>query len=386
MWPKPSRCAGNWSPPRKRRNIAGMEQDRVAQEGVRTDRPGAAHDLPLAGLRVIEMHAIGPVPFAGMVLQQLGACVTRVSPPRDPGLGLMTPPAFDLLNLGKAVVALDLKQPADRQAMAMRLAAADVLLEGFRPGVLERLGLGPTALLARHPRLVIGRLSGWGDAGALAARAGHDINYLALTGVLAAVGKAEQPVPPMNLVADFGGGAMHLLVGVLARLVRRGMDGKGGVVTTSIAAGTVGLTPMFYGLLAAGQWRLQREANLLDGGAPFYRTYRCADGGFVAVGALEPKFYRELLEVTGLAGELDPADQYRESAWSAAVATFTARFAERSRDEWASAGLDRDCCLTPVLDFLEAAAHPHLLANRWFGDGSEAFARPHPVIRFDPGA
>jgi alpha-methylacyl-CoA racemase len=349
----------------------------------RTDQAHAADEPPLAGLQVIELHAIGPVPFAGMVLQQLGAQVTRVSPPQDPGLGLMTLPAFDLLNRDKQPLALDLKHPADQQAMAARLATADVLLEGFRPGVLERLGLAPKDLMARLPRLVIGRLSGWGDAGPLAARAGHDINYLALTGVLDAVGKAEQPVPPLNLVADFGGGAMHLLVGVLARLVRRGLDGKGGVVTTSIAAGTVGLTPMVYGLLAANRWRLQREANLLDGGAPFYRTYRCADGRFVAVGALEAKFYRELLEVTGLAGQLAPADQYREVTWPAAEAAFAACFAQRGRDDWAAAAADRDCCLTPVLNFLEAAAHPHLLANRWFDGGNESFARPLPVIRFD---
>ena len=261
--------------------------------------PGAAaagEDLPLAGLRVVELHAIGPVPFAGMVLRQLGAEVTRVSPPQDPGLGVAMPPQFDLLNRHKKAVALDLKQTADREAMARLLETADVLLEGFRPGVLERLGLAPQVLLQSHPRLVIGRLSGWGDRGPFAARAGHDINYLALTGVLAAIGRNDHPMPPLNLVADFGGGAMHLLVGVLARLVRRGLEGsggsggsigRGGVVTTSIAAGTVGLTPMFYGLLAAGQWRLQRESNLLDGGAPFYRTYACAGDGFVAVGALE---------------------------------------------------------------------------------------------------
>ncbi len=343
------------------------------------------HELPLAGLRVLELHAIGPVPFAGMCLRMLGAHVTRISPPRDPGLGIALPPAFDLLNRGKTVRSLDLKQPGDGEAMAAALATADVLLEGFRPGVLERLGLAPKLLLSRHPRLVIGRLSGWGDAGPLAARAGHDINYLALTGVLAAVGTAQQPMPPLNLVADFGGGAMHLLVGVLARLVRRGMDGQGGVVTTSIAAGTVGLTPMFHGLLAAGRWHLQREANLLDGGAPFYRTYRCADGRFVAVGALEGKFYRELLEVAGLAGQLDPADQYRQDCWPAAAAAFSRRFAERSRDDWALAAADRDCCLTPVLDFLEAAAHPHVLANRWFKDGDEPPDGPLPVIRFDPG-
>lgn len=371
-----------------------MEQEqRPDVAGTNLPRAGP-DDLPLDGLRVIELHAIGPVPFAGMVLRQLGALVTRISPSQDPGLGLMMPPEFDLLNRDKQALTLDLKSPAGQQALAEQLAKADVLLEGFRPGVLERLDLGPTVLLERFPRLVIGRLSGWGDQGPLAARAGHDINYLALTGVLNAVGKAAQPVPPVNLVADFGGGAMHLLVGVLARLVRRGIDGKagvggrGGVVTTSIAAGTVGLTPMIYGMIAAGQWRLQREANLLDGGAPFYRTYRCADGRFVAVGALEAKFYRELLDVTGLTGQLDPEDQYRETLWPHAAALFASCFGERSRDDWASVSAGRDCCVTPVLDFIEAAAHPHLLANRWFGSSAlsdAGFARPQPVIRFDAG-
>ena len=355
--------------------------------------PGAAaagEDLPLAGLRVVELHAIGPVPFAGMVLRQLGAEVTRVSPPQDPGLGVAMPPQFDLLNRHKKAVALDLKQTADREAMARLLETADVLLEGFRPGVLERLGLAPQVLLQSHPRLVIGRLSGWGDRGPFAARAGHDINYLALTGVLAAIGRNDHPMPPLNLVADFGGGAMHLLVGVLARLVRRGLEGsggsggsigRGGVVTTSIAAGTVGLTPMFYGLLAAGQWRLQRESNLLDGGAPFYRTYACAGDGFVAVGALEPKFYRELLQVTGMESRLAASDQYREETWPAMADLLGTRFRERTRDEWATAAEGHDCCLTPVLDFTEAATHPHLRANQWFG--ADSFARPGAVIRFD---
>jgi alpha-methylacyl-CoA racemase len=359
-----------------------METAHSSSDAVEARLPSdAGDDLPLKGLRVMELHAIGPVPFAGMVLRQLGAEVVRVSPPRDPGLGLAIPAEFDLLNRGKSTLALDLKNPADQEAMAEHLGTADVLLEGFRPGVLERLGMAPELLRVRFPRLVVGRLSGWGDRGALAMRAGHDINYLAMTGVLEAIGKADQPVPPLNLVADFGGGAMHLLVGVLARLVRRSLDGEGGIVTTSIAAGTVGLTPMFHGLLAAGQWRLLRETNLLDGGAPFYRTYACADGRFIAVGALEPKFYGELLQVAGLVGRLDPADQYRKDSWPAAAAMLAARFLERSRDDWAEASAGRDCCLTPVLDFLEAAAHPHLKANGWFSDGEPAW--PQPVIRFD---
>jgi len=358
------------------------DHDAVAGNG--SVEPARADEFPLDGLRVLELHAIGPVPFAGMLLRQLGAQVTRVSPAHDPGLGIALASEFDLLNRNKATLTLDLKSPADQQAMAQHLAQADVLLEGFRPGVLERLGMAPAVLRERFPRLVVGRLSGWGDRGPLAMRAGHDINYLALTGVLGAIGKPDQPMPPLNLVADFGGGAMHLLVGVLARLVRRSIDGKGGLVTTSIAGGTVGLTPMFHGLLAAGQWQLLRQANLLDGGAPFYRTYACSDRGFVAVGALEGKFYRELLAVTGLDGKLDPADQYREEAWPHAANVLAQRFAERSRDEWAAASADHDCCLTPVLDFAEAAMHPHLRANGWFGDEGEGCggAWPQAVVHF----
>ena len=340
--------------------------------------------LPLAGLKVIELHAIGPVPFAGQLLRTLGAEVTRVSPPNDPGLGVDMPAEYDLLNAGKQALHLDLKDPAGLSRLRELAAGADVLIEGFRPGVLERLGLAPDALLAGNPRLVIGRLSGWGSAGPLAPRAGHDINYLALAGVLQAIGPAETPVPPLNLVADFGGGAMHLLVGVLAKLVARSIGGRGGVVETSILAGTVGLTPMFYGMLAGGLWNLSRANNLLDGSVPFYRVYRCADGRFVAAGALEPKFYRELLDVTGLGGELDPKDQYRPKSWPAAIERFTARFAQKSRDEWAALAQDRDCCLSPVLDFAEAARHPHNAANRLFGD--DGFAKPAPVIRFDPPA
>lgn len=335
---------------------------------------------PLSGLKVVELHAIGPVPYAGQVLRSLGADVVRISPPADPGLGLRVAPEYDLLNTGKRVRALDLKQPGGLDALHRELDDADVLLEGFRSGVLERLGLAPQRVLEAHPRLVIGRLSGWGSAGALAERAGHDINYLALSGALHAIGTREAPVVPLNLVADFGGGAMHLLLGVLAQLLRRSVTQHGGVAETSILAGTVGLTPMFYGLIAGGTWNLQRAGNLLDGALPFYRVYRCADGRFVAVGALEPKFYAQLLEVTGLAGELDVADQYRPASWPAAVERFAARFAERTRDAWAGAALPHDACLTPVLDFIEAAHHPHNLANGLFR--REPYPRPGDPIAF----
>lgn len=344
-------------------------------------RPGTDTDLPLTGLKVVELHAIGPVPFAGQLLRKLGATVHRVSPPVDPGLGVPSRAEFDLLNLGKRAEPLNLKSADGLSALAALLADADVLLEGFRPGVLERLGLAPAQLLERFPRLVIGRLSGWGHRGDLADRAGHDINYLALTGVLNAIGPGERPVPPLNLVADFGGGAMHLLVGVLARLVRRSITGTGGLVETSILAGTVGLSPMFYGLLRTGMWKIGREANLLDGGAPFYRVYRTGDDKFVAVGAIEPKFYLELLKLTGLEGTLDPAQQMKRDTWPATMAAFESAFAQRSRDDWAERAAATDCCVAPVLDFLEAAHHPHNLANRLYTHSP--FAQTDRIVEFD---
>lgn len=341
--------------------------------------PEDGSQAPLAGLRVVELHAIGPVPFAGRLLASLGAQVVRVSPPADPGLGLAVPAEFDLLNHGKESLALDLKQPDGLAAARARIDAADVLLEGFRPGVLERLGLAPEALLAANPRLVVGRLSGWGSRGPLAPRAGHDINYLAMSGVLHAIGTRDAPLPPLNLVADFGGGAMHLAVGVLARLVRRGIDGRGGLVETSILAGTHGLTPMFSGLVAAGQWSLARVDNLLDGAAPFYRCYETADGRHVAVGALEPKFYRELLDLLGVADRVDAAEQYARATWPATVDTLARAIATRSRDAWAEAAAGRDACLSPVLDFSEAAAHAHNRANGWFDDD---WLGPSHTVRF----
>lgn len=334
---------------------------------------------PLLGLRVVELDAIGPVPFAGQLLAQLGADVERIVPPVDRGMGIGVAPEFDLLNRGKRVTKRDLKSGEGLAAARTTIGTADVLLEGFRPGTLERLGLAPAALLAANPRLVIGRLSGWGTHGPLADRAGHDINYLALAGVLHAIGPSDHPVPPLNLVADFGGGAMHLAVGVLARLVRRSIDGRGGVVETSILAGTHGLTAMFHGFIAGGIWRLLRETNLLDGGVPFYRCYATRDGRHIAVGALEGKFYRELLDVLGLAEEIDPGRQYEAASWPATTARFAAVVAERTRDEWVARASGRDACLSPVLDFTEAAANAHNRANGWFAAGDPA---PREFVTF----
>ncbi len=339
---------------------------------------------PLQGFKVVELHAIGPVPFAGYILGQLGAQVIRVSPPADPQLGVGVSERFDLLNSNKSAQALDLKTSDGLATLEVLLRDADLLLEGFRPGVLERLGLDPKSLLARHPRLVIGRLSGWGERGVWANRAGHDINYLAVAGILHAIGPAQTPVVPLNLIGDFGGGTMHLLLGVLCALLKRSQSGQGMVVSTSILAASVGLTPMFYGLIAAGIWHLQRENNLLDGAAPFYRVYRCQDDKYVAVGAIEAKFYRELLRLTGLEGQLDPSKQHDRRSWPATIDAFCAVFARKTRDEWASLAEQSDACVAPVLDFIEASQYAHNLDNALYEhDAAHAFVRPGQVLGFD---
>jgi alpha-methylacyl-CoA racemase len=347
-----------------------------------TNKP---HQLPLHGLQVIELQAIGPVPFAGMLLAQLGARVCRIAAPQDPGLGISIPAQFDALNSGKLSQTIDLKSASGLEQLYALLAQTDVLLEGFRPGVLERLGLAPQAMLQRAPQLVIGRLSGWGDQGALAARAGHDINYLALSGALHAIGEQHQPVPPLNLVADFGGGAMHLVVGVLAKLLQRSLDPnkQGGLVTTSILAGTHGLLPMFHGMVQAGLHSTQRGTNLLDGGMPFYRCYKTADNAHVAIGALEPKFYFNLLRMLNLLVVLDPEKQYRADTWVSSTQVIAQTIATQTRAFWAEQAEQIDCCLSPVLTFEEASRHPHNLDNLWFGDSPVTPDWPTKVIRFD---
>jgi alpha-methylacyl-CoA racemase len=336
---------------------------------------------PLLGLKVIELHAIGPVPFAGMLLQQLGASVTKIAPPHDPGLGIAIPAHLDALNVGKAIDSLDLKASAGQQALMQRLKSADVLLEGFRPGVLERLGLGIDVLSKQCPQLIVGRLSGWGNSGRLATRAGHDINYLALSGALHAIGHAQLPLPPLNLVADFGGGAMHLVVGVLAKLLQRSLDPglRGGLVSTSILAGTHGLLPMFHGMVQAGMQNDQRAANLLDGGMPFYRCYRTADNRFVAVGALEPKFYSNLLSLLNIQNQLDVKAQYNQRDWPDALQVIGAAIEAQDRNFWATAAAHIDCCLTPVLTFSEARTDQHNIDNGWF---TEHAPWPQNIINF----
>jgi len=337
--------------------------------------------LPLTQLKVVELHAIGPVPFCGMQLRQMGATVRRILPPHNPLTGLQIDDEVDLLNRGKVLSRINLKTTEGIDQLNTILAESDVLIEGFRPGVLEKLNLAPQTIRRRHPNLVIGRLSGYGRHGPYAARAGHDINYLALSGVLAAIGTAERPVIPLNLIADFGGGAMSLLAGILATLVQRGITGRGGLVDTSILAGTLGLTPMLHGLMASNRWQLTREANLLDGGLPFYRIYATRDNQFVAVGALENRFFVQLLKLLDLASDLDSQRQYDTNSWQTMTQLFKTTFASRSRDEWATAALELDCCVSPVLNFHEACALQAHHDNGWIAD--TPFPHPGKVIDFD---
>ena len=337
---------------------------------------------PLAGLRVLEFAGLGPVPHAGMVLADLGAHVVRAE---RPGAVPAAPPGP--IDRGRTVVVLDLGDPDGVEA-ALRLAdGADVLLEGYRPGVMERLGLGPDVCLGRNPRLVYGRMTGWGHDGPLAPRAGHDITYLALAGALAAIGPPDgDPVPPLNLVGDYGGGSMLLLVGVLAALVERSASGRGQVVDAAMIDGVTSLLALTYGLLGAGLWTLERGANLIDGGAPFYTTYVCGDGGHVAVGALEERFWLELLAGLGLDPAALPSRDDRAS-WPLLRARLSAVFATRSRDAWAAAFADVDACVAPVLTLAETAAHPQL-GGRDSVTTSGGSAAPGVAPRFSrtPGA
>jgi alpha-methylacyl-CoA racemase len=312
---------------------------------------------PLRGIRVLELAAIGPVPHAAFVLGSLGADVVRVSAPQE------RPGAFvDLTASFAREVRLDLKSDDQRAKLLALVADADVLLEGFRPGVAERLGIGPDAAHAVNAGLVYGRMSGWGQDGPWAQRAGHDINYLSVTGALEAIGPADRPSLPLNLVGDYAGGSLHLVIGVLAALVRRNATGQGEVVDAAVVDGVPVLLELVYALDGLGLWSTGRESNLLDGGVPFYRTYACADGRFVAVGALEAKFYAELVAGLGLEAAILP-DRDDQEAWPALARVLQEAFAARSRDEWADVFDGTDACVTPVLDYREAADHPHLKAR-----------------------
>ncbi len=317
---------------------------------------------PLSGLRVLELGGIGPGPHAAMMLADLGADVVRVDRPSG---GLKVAPGQkDWMQRNRRLVGADMKTAEGMATMRALFDAADVVIEGFRPGVAERLGIGPADVHATNPGLIYARMTGWGQNGPWAKVAGHDINYLGLTGALGAIRKAGgPPVPPLNLLGDFGGGSMFLVFGILAALYERQTSGQGQVVDAAIVDGTSTLSQMIYGLMSGGAWVDQPASNLLDTGCPFYDTYECSDGGYVAVGPLEPQFYAAFLDGLGLAAGDLPA-QYDRGGWPVLREKFTAIFASRTRDEWAKHFEGTDACTTPVLSWGEAAAHPHLVGRK----------------------
>ena len=337
---------------------------------------------PLHGIRVIEMAGLGPAPFCAMLLADLGAEVIRIDrPPINSGLlGLDRVTCRNRRSL-----ALDLKNPAAIEILLTLVETADVLIEGLRPGVAERLGFGPEVCERRNSGLVYGRMTGWGQEGPLRDTAGHDINYIALTGGLDAIGVAGgAPVPPLNLVGDFGGGALYLAVGVLSALVERGRSGHGQVIDAAMTDGSASLMTLFYELSGKGMWTGDRGTNLLDGGAPFYATYQTADARYLAVGALEPQFYAELLNGLGL----DPADlpgQYDQEGWPMMRERFAAVIATRDRDEWVEVFAGTDSCVAPVLSMTEAPNHAHNVARRTFVEVG-GVTQPAPAPRFSRSA
>jgi len=335
---------------------------------------------PLHGVKVLELAGLGPAPHACMVLADLGADVVRVERPGRFDVGTEI---GDPLLRGRRSIAIDLKD-SDGLELVLRLAEkADVFIEGYRPGVTERLGLGPEVCLTRNPRLVYGRITGWGQEGPLSATAGHDINYLGLTGSLAAMGRDhERPAPPLNLIADFGGGSMLLLVGVLAALQERVTSGRGQVIDAAMVDGVAVLSQMMWAMRSQGLWGDTREANLLDGGAPFYDTYECADGRFVAVGAIEPQFYTLLLAGLDLAGL--PA-QHDRNSWPILRKAFTETFLRRTRDQWVEVFGGTDACVTPVVEPSEVHTQPHLTDRGTFTDVNGIFqAAPAPRFSRTP--
>ncbi|MGF7159291.1 alpha-methylacyl-CoA racemase [Rhodoligotrophos appendicifer] len=330
---------------------------------------------PLAGLKIIELAGLGPGPMAAMLLADLGADIIRIDRP-----GATPPAAPDPVMRGRPTLSLDLKTPAGRDALLDLVGDADALIEGFRPGVMERLGLGPDLCLARNPRLIFARMTGWGQTGPLAHTAGHDINYIALAGVLGRIGRpGERPVPPLNLVGDYGGGALYLAFGIMCALWEARGSGRGQVLDVAMVDGAASLMAKQFGLHAAGQLG-DRGTNLLDGGAYFYDTYECADGRYVAVGAIEPQFHAALLQVLDIPADTLPP-QWDQKRWPEARTILARRILARTRDEWASLAEGTDACLTPVLDLAEAAAHPHARARQAFSCVAGS-PQPSPAPRF----
>jgi len=337
---------------------------------------------PLTGVKVIELAGIGPGPMAAMMLADMGATVLRVDRKTPSGLGVPRPQRFDLLLRGRRSVPLDLKQPEAVAFVLDLVAGADIVIEGFRPGVTERLGLGPQPCLARNPRLVYGRITGWGQDGPLAQDVGHDLNYIALTGALHAIGRAGQaPAIPINLVGDFGGGTLYLVVGVLAALHEARSSGQGQVVDAAMCDGIASLMTQQHGSFAAGMTTNVRGTNITDSGAPFYDVYACADGRWLSIGAIESRFYREVLRVLDLPVDAMLAAQWDRDAWPAAKQRIAARVATRPLDDWLAAFAGTECCVAPVLTLDEATRHPHLRARGTYVDVA-GVTQPAPAPRF----
>jgi len=336
---------------------------------------GPAKPGPLHGINVVEFSGLGPTPFAAMLLADMGANVTRIERPNAKVLMPQTP---DFLNRGRPVVPLDLKSDAGRLAALELTSTADLLIEGLRPGVMERLGLGPDKVLIENPKLVYGRMTGWGQTGPLAQTAGHDINYIAITGALNAIGTKDTPVVPLNLVGDFGGGALYLVNGLLAALLSAARTGIGQVVDCAIVDGTASLMTMMYSLANSGLWQDQRSANLLDGGAPFYGVYRCKDGKFLAVGAIEPQFYAALLTGLDLNTATLPA-QLDKNRWAELREALKCRISQKSRNEWADIFDGSDACVAPVLTMAEAKDYPANVVRNVF---DQTTGEPRSAPRF----
>ncbi|MGC4250102.1 MAG: CaiB/BaiF CoA-transferase family protein [Sphingobium sp.] len=342
---------------------------------------------PLSGIRIVELGGIGPAPFCCMLLADLGADIIRIDRIVASDSGIPMDKRFNLMHRGRRSVAMDLKQPAAVDAVKRLVKQADVLIEGFRPGVTERMGLGPEDCAAVNPRLVYGRMTGFGQDGPLAQAPGHDINYIALSGVLHSIGeKGRAPVPPLNLAGDLGGGALYLALGVLSAVIEARTSGQGQVVDASMVEGSASLMALFYGLRAAGLMKDERGSNRLDGGTPWYSVYETRDGGYVALGSNEPRFYRETLELLGLT-DAGLGGQHDQSGWPEMRRRFAEAFSTRTRDEWCELAEGREVCLAPVLSLEEAPRHPHNRARGSFVE-IDGVVQPAPAPRFSrtPGA
>lgn len=350
---------------------------------------------PLAGIRIVELGGIGPGPFASMLFSEMGADVVRIA--RRPGAeGIKGfDKRYQLLNRGRRTVTMDLKNPRAVETVKRMIATADAVTEGFRPGVAERLGLGPDDCLKLNPKIVYGRITGWGQDGPLAAEPGHDINYIALTGALHAIGSKDgPPVPPLNLVGDFGGGAMYLAFGIVCALLEARSSGKGQVVDAAMIDGASSLMTMMYGMHAAGLWTDERGSNRLDSGTPWYGVYETSDGKWISVGSNEPQFYEALLDRLGVDRSTFPADRHDRKGWPAMKACFTEKFREKTRDQWCEIMTGYEVCFAPVLSMAEAPHHPHMKARGAFVefDGvvqpapAPRFSRTRPEIRHSAGS